>query len=203
MVKRNENTNRLAVPPASEPGLIITPDFEMAARFLFLLDAVDAFTFQTFDDDNVRKNSALARVLHGTFDQHKDELARLNAIGAGIFVMVNRSDGIIHEGARTCRTAKNVVAVCALFVDLDGAPLEPVLHGGLHPDVIVESSPEKWHAYWCAGDCPLNEFKLRQLQLAEKFTSDPAVHDLPRVMRLPGFKHQKDEPFLTNLIFPE
>lgn len=168
-----------------------------------MLDAAGIFTFQTFDDNKAQKNRALARVLHGTFDQHKDALAQLNARGAGIFVMVNRGDGIIHPPTKTCRTAKNVVAVRALFVDLDGSPLDPVSACGLRPDVIVESSPGKWHAYWLTNDCPLGEFELRQLQLAEKFKADPAVHDLPRVMRLPGFFHQKEKLFMTNLIYPE
>lgn len=202
MAKHTENTSRHAVPPASERGRIIAPDFEMASRFLILLDPAGIYTFQTFGDAKLKENRNLRRVFHGTFDQHKKELARLNALGAGIFVMVNRGDGMATSG-KTCRTAQNVVEVRALFVDLDGAPLEPVLHGGLHPDVIVESSPGKWHAYWFVGGCPLGEFGLRQQQLAEKFEGDASVHDLPRVMRLPGFVHQKATPFLTNIIYPE
>jgi len=36
--------------------------------------------------------------------------------------------------------------------------------------------------------------------LAERFAGDPLVSDLPRVMRLPGFYHQKNEPFLTHIV---
>ena len=73
----------------------------------------------------------------------------------------------------------------------------------VHPDIVVESSHGRWHTYWKADDCPLEEFTLRQKQIAAKFGSDPKVVDLPRVMRLPGFLHQKGEPFLTHVTYPE
>ncbi|MGO9571860.1 MAG: hypothetical protein ACLP5H_30410 [Desulfomonilaceae bacterium] len=78
------------------------------------------FTFQTFDDNPKRKNNKLNKILHGTLDQCAQKLTRLSNEGAGIFVMVNEGDG---KG----RTAKNVVLIRANFVDLDGAPLAPVV----------------------------------------------------------------------------
>jgi putative DNA primase/helicase len=173
------------------------PDLEMAQNFLRQLDPAGIFTFQTFDDKN--KGRSLARVFHGPFDQHQDELSRLNALGAGVFVMINKGDGVIHPGNKTFRTAKNVVAVRAWWVDLDGAPLEPVREA-LQPDSTVESSPGRWHAYWLNHSCPLQEFKAWQSELAAKFDSDPTVTDLPRVMRLPGFYHHKGVPFKTMLL---
>ncbi|MBV5322761.1 MAG: hypothetical protein JZU60_02865 [Ilumatobacteraceae bacterium] len=177
----------------------LTPERDQAVRFLQLLDPEGIFTFQVFDDDKVRKNMNLARVLHGSLSQHWDDLASFNLRGAGIFVMVNKGDGIIHAGSRTSRTEANVIAVRSLFADLDGAPLAPVLQA-LPPDIVIESSPERYHAYWLTNDCPLEEFKLRQSQIAIKFNSDPNVCDLPRVMRLPGSFHQKSEPFMTRII---
>lgn len=174
-------------------------DLAQAGMFLAALDPAGVFTFQTFDDDKVRKNMGMARVLHGTLAQHSDELVLLNQRGAGIFIMVNKGDGIIHPGDKTCRTTKNVVAVRSVFADLDGAPVEPVL-AALPPDILIESSPERYHTYWLTNDCPLAEFTLRQKQIAFKFSSDESVHDLPRVMRLPGFFHQKDTPFMTRMI---
>ena len=179
----------------------LTPDIVSAKKFLDALDPDGTFTFQTFDDDKERRDLRLARVLHGTLDQHTDALVRLQQQGAGIFVMVNKGDGVTHKGNRTCRKAQNVVAVRALFVDLDGAPMQPVLDA-LQPDIVVESSPGRWHCYWLVGDCPLAEFKPRQQQLAAKFNGDLAVNDLPRVLRLPGFLHQKDKPVMTRMTYP-
>lgn len=66
---------------------------------------------------------------------------RLNEQGAGIFVMVNAGDG---KG----RKRANVRAVRALFVDLDGAPLEPVVNGPIAPHMVTETSLGRWHAFW-------------------------------------------------------
>ena len=114
--------------------------------------------------------------------------------------MVNRGDGVVLAGNKTCRTTKNVVAIRAVFVDLDGAPLGPVETAPVPPDITIESSPKRYHAFWIAPGCTLDEFAQRQKQLAIKFGSDPSVHDLPRVMRLPGFFHQKGDPFLTQIL---
>ena len=116
--------------------------------------------------------------------------------------MVNAGDGVIKAGAKTCRTAANVQRVRAVFVDLDGAPIAPVLDSALPPDWVVRSSPDRWHAYWKVADCPLGEFSPVQTALAAKYNGDPSVKDLPRVMRLPGFVHRKAEPFRTELWLP-
>jgi hypothetical protein len=173
-----------------------------AKGFLNSVDAGGIHTFQTFDDNSARKAPQLRKVLHGTIDQYADQLVDLNKMGAGVFFMVNRGDGRIHDGHKSCRNAHNVIAVRSLFADLDGAPLEPV-KAALHPDIIVISSPGRWHCYWLTNDCPLDQFTWCQERIAEKFGSDKAVKDLPRVMRLPGFFHQKASPFMTKVIHPK
>lgn len=176
-------------------------NLEQAQRYLQLLGGNSAFTFQTFDD-SPQKRAHLARVFHGSLAQHAAALTNLNRQGAGVYVMVNEGDGKVHPDKRTCRTAKNVIRVRALFVDLDGAPLQPLLDAAVPPDIIVESSPGRYHGYWLGVDCPLVGFTPSQLALAKKFDGDPSVSDLPRVMRVPGFFHQKGEPFMTCIIKP-
>lgn len=179
----------------------LTPNAAAAKAFIKKFAPNGIVTLQTFDDDKVRKNMGLARVFHGTLDQYLDDLTKLQSQGAGVFMMINEGDGVIHTGNKTCRCASNVIHVRSLFADLDGAPLGPLLECS-QPDIIVESSPGKWHCYYLTSDCPLGEFSLRQKQIAQKFNSDPKVHDLPRVMRLPGFWHQKETPFMSHIIFP-
>src|SRR5690242_19537765 len=115
-----------------------------AARFLEMLG--DHHTFQTFDDTS-RKDRSLSRIVHGTLAEHVDLLTDLNRRGAGVLVMVNYVGG-------NGRKAHNVLRVRALFVDMDGAPIEPVQAAALRPHCIVESSPGRWHAYWRVADCP-------------------------------------------------
>lgn len=163
-----------------------------ASQFLELLTDGEPVTFQTFDDSKARRK-ALSKVLHGNLDKHGDVLESLNTRGAGAFVMVNAGD-------LNGRKAENVQRVRAVFVDLDGSPIEPVLDSPLQPHVVVESSPGRYHAYWLIDDLPCSEFRAVQEMLAQRFDSDPVVKDLSRVMRLPGFLHQKGEPFLTHIL---
>jgi hypothetical protein len=123
------------------------PNVEAALRFLEVLDRdATRFTFQTFDDDRERREQRkrnrepdpLAKVLHGTLEERFEELADLNARGAGIFVTVNATD---LRG----RTIENVERVRALFVDLDGAPVPQQCP---NPHAVVQTSPDHHHVYW-------------------------------------------------------
>lgn len=163
-----------------------------AARLLELLAPGEQVTFQTFDDAK-RNRQGLTRILHGTLAEHAGTLASLNARGAGVYWMVNAGDG---KG----RKASNVQRVRALYVDLDGSPLEPVAAATLPPHAIIESSANRWHAYWRVTDCPLADFKPLQQGLAARFDADRKVCDLPRVLRLPGFDHRKGKPYRSRII---
>jgi hypothetical protein len=125
-------------------------------------------------------------------------LTDLNQQGAGIFVTVNQTDG---KGRRK----ENVTKVRAVFVDVDQetknwSALEP-MWGHMPPSMLVESSLGHFHAYWLVDDCPLSWFGHVQSGLAHHFNSDPQVVDLPRVMRIPGFYHQKNSSVRSKLIF--
>lgn len=167
-------------------------DLTAAQQFLSLLAEGGEVTFQTFDDTD-RKRPELARIFHGDLDDHAAELGRLNRAGAGVFFMVNAGDG---KGRR----AENVTEVRAVFADLDGAPLDPVRLCALKPHAIVESSPGRFHAYWLALDVRPEQFRPLQQGIAARFGGDVKVCDLPRVMRLPGFWHQKGKPFQTRIV---
>ena len=166
---------------AERPNL--PPDRDQAERFLRLLDEdAERFTFQTFDDSKDRKDHRLVRVLHGTLAEHWQELCRLNEAGAGIFVTVQETD---LRG----RKKENIVRVRAIFQEAD-RPGCPELPTPAH--IEVESSPGKFHRYILLDDCPLDGFGPLQESLVESFGSDPNAKDLARVLRLPGFFHQKD-----------
>lgn len=195
-----EQRGATAMRHPSDTALDVSPNWLQARQFLDALDQNGTFTFQTFPE--AEGSQTRPRVLHGTFKEYGGELNQLNRAGAGIFVMVNAGDGVIRTGARTCRTSGNVQRIRALFVDLDAAPIAPVLNSARPPDWIVRSSPGRWHAYWRVNDCPLDRFALVQIELAARFAGDPSVKDLPRVMRLPGFLHCKTQPFCSELWLP-
>lgn len=178
----------------------IKPNLEAAKQFLTDLCGDSPITLQTFSDrKDAKGRDPLARVFHGSVDEHSDALRKRQQEGAGVFVQVNEGDG--HG-----RRSENVVRVRAVFVDLDGTPLDSLLEtarkAGCPPSFVVESSPGKYHVYWRVCGCPLDQFSAIQEALAEKFNADPACKDLARVLRLPGFIHQKDQdkPFLVRVI---
>lgn len=166
------------------------PDIEQAMAFFKLIAPETLITFQTFSDSQ-KKQAGLADILHGVSDANIGKLISLNEMGAGVFFMVNEGDG-------NGRKAENVTGVRAVFIDLDGTPLPE--EWGLIPHATVESSPGRYHAYWRVHDCPLDRFTSVQKALAESFNSDKSVNDLPRVMRVPGFFHQKGEAFMTSIL---
>lgn len=157
-------------------------------RFLAALDKPRA-TFQTFADAPGANGKPI--ILHGPHRVRREELQALNYAGHGIFVMVN-------DGDLQGRRAENVKSIAAYFVDLDGSPLPTELP--IEPTVTVESSPGRFHLYWRVTDAPLETFPHVQKHLALLLGGDSAVHDLPRVMRLPGYSHRKREPFETRIL---
>jgi putative DNA primase/helicase len=157
----------------------MTSNLELAQAFLDALDCkASVWTFQTFDDNADRKSTNLARTYNGTLSEHWDTLTRASQNGAGVFVTINETDG---QGRKTA----NIIRVRAVFVDTDGADIEPIR--AAQPHILVESSPGNYHAYWLVSDAPLDEFKGAQKAMIEAWGTDKGVNDLPRVMRLPGF----------------
>ena len=149
-----------------------------------------AVTFQTFCDIKGSSDSnPLARVLHGTVDQHWEELGRLNDAGAGVFVTVNETDG---KG----RKAANIVRPRAYFADFDLNPGEMSFGEAsqiLEPTFSVQSSPGKTQAYWrLTGTVPLDVWERTQKAIIARLRTDPACKDSSRVLRLPGTFHRKE-----------
>ncbi len=168
------------------------PDQNMAQRFLTLLDeGAESFTFQTFDDNKGRKLKSLTRVLHGTLAQHFDELVQLNQAGAGIFVVVNATNG---RG----RKADDIVRQRAVWQESDDVEWTGRLP--LEPHIEVESSPRKYHRYLLVEGLSKEEHAAIMRVMASEFGSDPNATDLSRVLRLPGFDHCKGAPYRVRIV---
>lgn len=168
------------------------PDLVQAERFLTLLDEeAEFFTFQTFDDLKARKDNSLARILHGELAQHATDLQRLQWRRAGVYVTVNATD-------RQGRKLHNMVRPRALWCEWDRVG-QPMPQWPIEPHCIIESSPGKFHLYWFSLDLEWADFDgLMQVMVA--WGSDPNAKDRSRVLRLPGFWHQKnDSPFQVRI----
>lgn len=167
----------------------VIPDREEANLFLDLLEPEGLFHFQFAPE--AEGSTARPGHVHGTLDEVWHRLAELNAAGAAIWVQINAGRG---------RKDSEIDRVRAYFVDIDEGDGADLLDPAADADLIVESSPGKYHGYWLSGEVPLDQFKLRQQMLADRFRGDPKVCNLGRVMRLPGFVHHKGAPFMCRVL---
>jgi hypothetical protein len=178
----------------------VSGEVKQALLFLKTLDPkakADDFHFRTFDDVEIeidgnfekRLDGRLAKKYDGGLKANYETLREFNSNGAGVFVVVNQGG----------QSKDEINKVRAVFADTDGAPLEPLLI--LKPHMVIQSSPNKWHVYWLVDDeFSIESFKPIQKAIAYKFGTDSSINDLPRVMRLAGFNHNKSTPFPVCII---
>lgn len=164
-------------------------------------------TWQTFAD----KKSLFTKpqVIHGSIVRVWPRLKALQSKGQGIFITVQETD-------LTGRETHNITALRACFVDFDpptikgqkapfteqerAAILERLAAAPLPPNLVINSG-NGIHAYWSLEPGqPIDQFRDTQKALIRFFDTDKAVHDLPRVMRLPGTLHLKSEPRAVTII---
>lgn len=70
-------------------------------------------------------------------------------------------------------------------------------------DALIVETFSGFHIYWLINDCSDEMFKMIEEALIVKFNSDSQVKNLARVLRVPGFYHQKyedEDPFLVEVI---
>jgi hypothetical protein len=191
---QKELTTNSTDPSLPHPTLQINR--EEVLRYVAKLCGNSRVTWQTLADNKSAANSGrLIQTLYGCNDVTLLRLQDFQQAGAGVYCTVNETDG---EGRKT----NNIVRVRSLVLDLDSAPLDPVLICKPQPQIIVESSPNRYHCYWLVEGCSLERYKPLQRLLMRRFDGDPAVCDLPRVMRVPGTWHLKDpnHPFQTRIV---
>lgn len=118
------------------------------------------------------------------------ELEHWNAQGWGVFHTVNLFDG--------ARRKANLRAIKSWTVEVDAGPSEfaaraAQLHASpLIPSLVVESK-NGWHVYWHAKPgATVRAHRPIQTALCNWFGGDMKARDLARILRTPGFLHQKD-----------
>jgi hypothetical protein len=135
-------------------------------------------------------------------------LRNLNNVKHGVFVTVQETD-------LQARKEANIRRIRAIFVDYDrkdGAAdisLDTVLARmgfPIEPTIIVSTSAGKYHFYWCISDQWQTDEPGKRLfhgimaRMVESYHHYKGCKDLPRVMRLPGFVHNKGEAHPVKLI---
>jgi RepB DNA-primase from phage plasmid len=130
-----------------------------------------------------------------------DQFARLNRLngeGQNVYLGAN------PRTAEGQSSAEGVAFAHCLFADFDGGATvehasEKISAAGMpEPTALIESG-HGCHAYWrfeSDDEINLEEWPQLQRALIAAVDSDSSVHDLPRVMRVPGFLNLKSEPFV-------
>jgi putative DNA primase/helicase len=179
---------------------LLTGDGQTSVCFRAVYDATKEERKQRLEDGLPtnpwgKKDGALRNVY--------EWLKRANAVDAdqarqAIYVVIN-------EGGQDAASIRKIRAV---FIDADvesgkGIPLNEVEWH--QPPTFIVRRGNNYHAYWLTTeDFPLDQFTLVQKRLAKHYRSDPAVCDLPRIMRVPGFHHLKSlsNPKAVELVDP-
>lgn len=171
-------------------------DFNQALAFFQALtgEYSPVLTWQTFCDPDLppdwvdaqgKKIDYLAEHWRSPFDATcVQRLSAKQQQGAGVFFSVN---GATNGG----RYSKDIDQFRAVMVDSDGAPMPQ--HWPYPPHVIISRDPVHWHAYWFIdGNTDAESWSFAQYQLALWFGADTSLINPDRVLRVPGFLHQKD-----------
>ena len=127
----------------------------------------------------------------GTIAELWPTILERQADGWGVGVVVNAG------GTKT----EQITKINANFIDSDGKP-RPADDKWHHPpSFAVMRNEMHWHAYWTVTEQPVDMFKPRQKQLADRYGTDHSMSDLPQVMRLAGTLWLKGEqPQLYRLV---
>ena len=120
-----------------------------------------------------------------------DELRQLNERGEHVFISANPRR---REGGK----AADVALARTLFVDIDHATVEDALRrvrsAGLPEPTVIVDSGHGTHCYWRLTE-PVTDpavWTKAQKHLIGLLGGDKVVCDLPRVMRLPGYRNHKE-----------
>lgn len=176
----------------------MTLDLSHTLPFLDMLAGREAVYDWRIINDKDRAD--YGQKLRGTLAQCQATLEAWNDAGHGIFLVVNETDGngVSYENVRGFR---------AQFIDYDApdetwSQYKQVAAWQLPPTgFVVAAVAGKFHAYWKRGDTvTLDVWQSTQRKLIERWQSDKAVSDPPRVMRLPGSLHMKAAPVTVQWI---
>lgn len=175
-------------------------DTQAAADFL---SHFPNFYLQTLDDKATREavphRTALPSLVNDgevkDFKARNLKLVELNNRGAGIFFTPNQFKGR--------RKKEECLGVNAWICESDDLTKEEqwqrLLRCPLPPSVIVETA-KSYHCYWLAKDGTTGNYGRIVRGLVQYFAGDSGCTDVSRVLRIPGFYHNKKEPFMVKVL---
>jgi hypothetical protein len=152
-----------------------------------------SYCLQTFDDK--AKDKALASCF-APYEGCGGSLSELNKRGAGIFFTPNAFPYGI-------RKKQECVDVNAWFFEIDDKSFEEqwdmIEKAPIKPSIVVQTK-KSLHCYYPSKDGTITNFEAIQRGLIAHFGADKACKDITRVLRVPGFYHNKQEPYMVKIV---
>jgi len=172
----------------------VTRDGEpMKSAVKFLSHFPGKQIFATVND----KESGTFYHYHSSFEEALPKLVRDNKKGRGVFFCVNELDKQQDLGRK--RTKRMFKTARAIWVEDDAPRENPRSEWPLKPNLIVQSSRGKFHYYWLTSTDDREEWESLMQVMVDCYGCDPQARDLARVLRIPGFLHQKKDPQLVKV----
>lgn len=143
---------------------------------------------------NKRSGAVLQRVTpieRVVAPEYQAWLRHMNAQKYEVYISMNT----LKEGTHR-RTKADVDQIRHVYLDFDEdgtAAVRKLLQRTdvPEPNYLINSSPDKWQVIWKIGGCSKGEAEEIERGLVADTGADPAVVDIARVLRLPGFYNHK------------
>lgn len=133
-------------------------------------------------------------------DEYQAWLRHMNATGHEVYIGM----ATFRPGS-SGRTKQDVAEIKHVFQDFDvngAGALKSLLERRdiPKPNYIIESSPGRFQTIWKVEGFTREKAEGLMIGMGRELGGDPAVHDVTRVMRLPGFfNHKRDTPHLVTV----
>lgn len=172
-------------------------DFEQTELYRSLLAPNETqFLLTAFDDDQDRNNPP--NIFYGTLEENYPQLTAMNNQGYYPCISINETTGIF-------RKKEDIVNIRTVIIESDSGEY---IDTPIQPNFVVESSPGKFHKYFLVTGMTVHQQMVLQKLLVDEYGSDPNAKDISRVLRLPGFYHQKKserkgltgEPWMVRIV---
>lgn len=112
----------------------------------------------------------------------------------GLFFGVNQSN------SATLRQDDNIVMARAIYIDDDQTGSRRT-DFPIPPNIVVNTSPGKYHYYWLTSTDDMELYQRVQQCLVDDWNGDPNARDNARILRIPGTYHLKNDPCVVTAEF--
>ena len=194
--------------PYADTTIITKFIFEITKDWLNARDQGEKFELRCLGEHRTPVTECFTR---DAIDRAVDLALEMNANGLNVYTTINSINPSAVIKAGKGATDPDILRAHYSFADADdqqGLDGLNTLAGLVEPDMIVTTGTvphERRHAYWrLAEPCTdLILWRLRQIDIATKYQTDPSVCNPSRIMRVAGTVSYPSQSKLTRGYVPE